>query len=60
MFYQIYPPELQLNKAKALDTETPFLDLHPSVSNDFVSTKLYVKRDDFDFDNDCQFSLFGW
>ena len=25
---QIYPPELQLNKANISDTETPFLDLH--------------------------------
>ena len=26
MVNQIYPPELQLNKANTLDTETPFLD----------------------------------
>ena len=30
---QIYPPELQLNKPNASDTEAPFLDLHVSVSN---------------------------
>ena len=47
---QIYPPELQLNKANASDTEAPFFDLHLSVSNGFVSTKIYDKRDDFDFD----------
>ena len=48
---QIYPPELQLNKANISDTEAPFLDLHPSVSNGFVSSKIYdIKRDDFDFD----------
>ena len=26
------------------------MDLHLSISNDFVSSKLYYKRDDFDFD----------
>ena len=48
--YQIYPPELQLNKANISDTEAPFLDLHLSVANGFVSSKIYDKRDDFDFD----------
>ena len=48
--FRIYPPELQLNKAYASDTETPFLDLHLSVSNGFVSIKLCDKRDDFKFD----------
>ena len=47
---QIYPPELQLNKANTSDTEAPFLDLHLSISNGFVSSKIYDKRDDFDFD----------
>ena len=28
----------------------PFLDLHLYVSNGFVSSKIYDKRDDFDFD----------
>ena len=46
----IYPPELQLNKANTSDTEAPFLDLHLSISNGFVSSKIYGKRDDFDFD----------
>ena len=32
------------------DTEAPFLDLHLSISNGFVSSKIYDKRDDFDFD----------
>ena len=50
MVNQIYPPELQLNKVNASDTEAPFLDLHLSVSNGFVSTKIYDNRDDFDFD----------
>ena len=49
MVNQIYPPELQLNKANISDTEAPFLDLHLSVSNGFVSSKIYNKRDDFPF-----------
>ena len=50
MVNQIYPSELQLNKANISDTESPFLDLHLSVANGFVSSKIYDKRDDFDFD----------
>ena len=50
MVNRIYPPELQLNKANTSDSEAPFLDLHLSISNGFVSTKIYDKRDDFDFD----------
>ena len=48
MVNQIYPPELQLNKANTSDNEAPFLDLHLSISNGFVSSKIYDKRDDFD------------
>ena len=50
MVNRIYPPELQLNKANTSDTEAPFLDLHLSISIGFVSSKIYHKRDDFDFD----------
>ena len=50
MVNQIYPPELKLNKANTSDNEAPFLDLHLSISNGFVSSKIYDKRDDFDFD----------
>ena len=50
MVSQIYPSELQLNKANASDTKAAFLDLHLSISNDIVSTKIYDKRDDFDFE----------
>ena len=32
------------------DTETSFLDLNFSISDVFVKTKIYDKRDDFDFD----------
>ena len=50
MVKQIYPSELQLNKANTSDTEAHFLNLHLSISNGFVSSKIYAKRDDFDFD----------
>ena len=50
MVDQIYPPELQLNKTISSDTEAPVLDLRLSISKGFVSSKLYDKRDDFDFD----------
>ena len=50
MVNQIYPPELKLNKANTSDTEAPYFDLHLSISNDFVSSKIYDKRDNFDFD----------
>ena len=50
MVKQINPPELQLNKANNTFTEAPLLDLHLSYANGFVSSKIYDKRDDFDFD----------
>ena len=50
MVSQIYPSELQLNKTNTSDTEAAFLDLHLSISNDIVSTKIYDKRDDSDFE----------
>ena len=42
--------ELQLNKAVTSDSEAPFFDLHLSISNGYVSSKIYDKRNDFDFD----------
>ena len=50
MVNRIYHSELQLNKAKVSDTEASFLDLYLSISDDFVQTNIYDKRDDFDFD----------
>ena len=50
MVSQIYPSELQLNKANTSDTEAAFLDLHLSISNDIASTKIYDKPDDFNFE----------
>ena len=49
MVSQIYLSELQLNKANTSDKEATFLDLHLSISNEIVSTKIYGKRNDFDF-----------
>ena len=50
MVNHIYPSELKLNKANVSDTEALFLDLHLSISDGFVKTNLFDKRDDFDFD----------
>ena len=50
MVNQVYPSELQLNKANTSDTEAPFLDLYLSISHGFGSFKIYDKRDDFNFD----------
>ena len=47
---RIYPPELQLNKVNASETETQIWDLHLSISNGFVLSKIYYKQDDFNFD----------
>ena len=41
MVSQIYPSELQLNKANTSDTEAAFLYLHFSISNDIFSIKSY-------------------
>ena len=47
---QIYPSELQLNKANTSNTDAEFLNVHLSISNYIVSTKIYDMRDDFDFE----------
>ena len=49
MVGQIYPTELQLNKANSSDTEAPYLDLNLSKTNGIVSSKIYDKRDNFNF-----------
>ena len=48
MVNRLYPAEIQLNKVS--DTGAPFLDSNLSISKGTVSTKIYDKRDDFDFD----------
>ena len=50
MVCQVYPTELQLNKASSSDTEAAFLDLNLSITNGIVSSKIYDKRDDFNFE----------
>ena len=54
MVNRIYSPELQLKKANVSDTKASFLDLHLSMSDGFVKTKIYDKRDDF---VECQVML---
>ena len=51
MVHRKYTAELQLNKANASDTKAAFLDLNLSIHNDIVSTKIYDKRGDFNFDS---------
>ena len=46
----IYPTELQLNKAYSSDTEAPSLDLNLSIIDSIVSSKIYDKRDNFNFE----------
>ena len=41
---------MSINLHCSSDTEAPFLDLNLCISNGIVSTKIYDKRDDFDFD----------
>ena len=40
MVSQIYPSDFQLNIAHTSDTKASFLDLHLSISNDIVPTKI--------------------
>ena len=42
MVNRIYLSELQLNKANVSDTEASYLDLHLSISDGFVKTKIYT------------------
>ena len=49
MVIQIYPTELQLNKASPSDTEAPFMNLDLFITNGIVSTKIYDKQDEFNF-----------
>ena len=51
MVGQLYPTELQLNKANSSDTEAPFLDMNLPITNGTVfSSKIYDKRGDFNFE----------
>ena len=55
MVSKIYPSELQLNKAN----RSRILDLHLSISNDIVSTKIHDKHDDFAFEIE-EFPIIGF
>ena len=46
MVSQIYPTELELNKANSFGTEAPFLNLDLSITNGIVSSKIF----DFNFE----------
>ena len=50
MVDQMYHTELQLNKANSSDTEALYLDLNLSITNGIVSSKIYDKWDDFNFE----------
>ena len=50
MVGQIYPTELQLNKANSFDTDDAVLDIDLSITNGIVSSKIHDKRDDFNFE----------
>ena len=50
MVGQIYPTEPQLNKTNSSNTEALFLDLNLSITNGIASSKIYDKRDDFNFE----------
>ena len=50
MVGQIYPTELLFKRANSSDTEAPFFGLNLSITNGIVSTKIYDKRDDFNFE----------
>ena len=58
MIRQIYPTEFPLNKAIFLTLEAPFLDLGSFVTGGLVTSKIYDKQDDFDFESKSIFS--GW
>ena len=42
MIGQIYPTELQLNKANSSDTEAPFSDLNLSITNEYFLLKFMI------------------
>ena len=51
MVNRIYPSKLQLNKSNVSDTEASIFGfINLSISDGLIQTKIYDKRDDFDFD----------
>ena len=49
LYKSIYPSQLQLNLASTSDTEAAFLDLNIFIEGGIIITKIYDKRDDFNF-----------
>ena len=47
---RIYPSGLQLSRVSVSDAGASFLDLHLSISDGFVRTRVYDRRGGFDFD----------
>ena len=47
---QIYPTELQLNKTKYFDTKAPIFDFDLCITKVMVSSQIYDKWDDFNFE----------
>ena len=50
MVGQIYSIELQLNKENSAETKAPFFYINLSITNGMVSSKIYHKRDDLNFE----------
>ena len=50
MVSQIYPTELQLNKANFFDTEASLFELNFSITNGKVSSSMYDELNDFNFE----------
>ena len=50
MLSQMFPTELQLNKANSFDNEAPFFALHLCTANDEIPSTIYNERDDFKFE----------
>jgi len=49
LFSVTYPKELRLNKTNESNILMTFLDLYLSVNGEFLSIKIYDKRDNCDF-----------
>ena len=45
-----YPTEIQFNKVIPSDAEAPFWGVDLPITNGIVSSKIYDKRDDFNFE----------
>ena len=50
LIFSMYPKELKLNKTNSSDTSAAFRNLDLSIDNHKISSKIYDKRDDFNFD----------